>query len=351
MSEKLILDESMDKVQLIENTKESLFLKQSKNIKAKKVPKNLEYINFIKIISSYGIVILHTNPFWGDNFKNKKRWIFTNLLEQFFHYTVPFFVLCVGATLLDFNEKYGLRIYYKRRFLKIVIPLVGWSILTYYYRIYFVKNLQKRRFSIAYILDLFFYNKIYGLFYSFHIFIVIYMIIPLLAYVKKEDKIYIYSYGFFIILINKGIIPYLIDIFNIRFIWPYKIKATGYILYIFSGYIIENHKFSRISKKIIYIIGFSFILVQIIGTYILTYKYQGINLTHTGFLKLPTILYSNAFFLFIKDNYYIFSRIFNKNLINKLGTLTIGPFFLHMPLMDFFKKFPILILNIDLLLI
>lgn len=269
-------------------------------------------------------------------------------MEQFFHYTVPFFVLCVGATLLDFNEKYWLKVYYKRRFLKIVIPLVGWSVVLYYYRVYFIKNMHKKELTISYILNLFFHNQIYGLFYSFHIFIVLYMLIPILAYVEKESKIYIYSYGFFIILINKSLIPYILDNLNVPFIWPYKIKATGYIIYLFAWYIFQNYKFSKNSKILIYIIGFSFFIVQIIGSHILTYRYGGITLTHTGFLKLTTVLYSNSFFLFIKENYCILTKFLNKNYINKLGSLTIGPFFLHMPLMDLFKKYPILVLNIDL---
>ena len=156
----------------------------------KKSSRILDHISFAKIIASYAVIILHTNQFWGKNFINYKKWIFINLIEQIFIFAVPFFVLCVGATLLDFNEKYGLKIYYQRRFLKVIIPLVGWNIISYYYRIYFVKNLKKREFDLVYLLNLFFENKLYGLFYSFHIFITTYMIIPLLAYVEKQKKIY-----------------------------------------------------------------------------------------------------------------------------------------------------------------
>ena len=33
---------------------------------------------------------------------------YANIIESLFYFAVPFFVLCIGATLLDFNEKYGI---------------------------------------------------------------------------------------------------------------------------------------------------------------------------------------------------------------------------------------------------
>ena len=313
----------------------------------KKSTRILDHISFAKIIASYAVIILHTNQFWGKNFINYKKWIFINLIEQIFIFAVPFFVLCVGATLLDFNEKYGLKIYYQRRFLKVIIPLVGWNIISYYYRIYFVKNLKKREFDLVYLLNLFFENKLYGLFYSFHIFITTYMIIPLLAYVEKQKKIYIYIYCFLTLLTTQSLIPYIFDVFKINIIWPYKIKA-GYIIYIFSGYIIQNYKFSKAMKLFIYLIGLIFFLVQLIGTHILTYKNKKLCFTHFGDERFPTIIYSNSLFLFIKDNCYLLFKIVNKNVVNLLGSLTIGPFFLHWPVIDFFQKYPKLIFNINI---
>lgn len=75
----------------------------------------LNYIFLSKILSAYGVVILHTNGngvFWHFKYhyeKYKYYLISSNLIECIFYYSVPFFVLCIGATLLDFNEKYGLK--------------------------------------------------------------------------------------------------------------------------------------------------------------------------------------------------------------------------------------------------
>ena len=245
------------------NKSNEIIMKSKLNFEnSNKRVKYLDYISVIKIISAFAVIILHTNPFWNDNFKNYNKWIFTNFIEQLFFFGVPFFVICIGATLLDFNEKYGLLEFYKRRFSKVVLPLIGWNIISYYYRIYFVKNLKRIKFNLIDILNIYFTNKLYGLFSSFHIFIITYMIIPLLAYVEKSQKIKVYSYCFFTLLITQSFIPYINEVFNINVVWPYKISAS-YIIYIFSGYILENHKFSKEMKRFIYLIGFSSFLTQL----------------------------------------------------------------------------------------
>ena len=308
--------------------------------------KILDYICFVKIIAAYAVIILHTNKFSFYDFKNNKNWVFNNFIEQFFYFGVPFFVLCIGATLLDFNEKYGLTQYYKRRFLKVVLPLIGWNIISYYYRIYFVKNLKREKFNVVNLLNIYFQNKLYGLFYSFHIFITTYMIIPLLAFVEKRNKIKIYFYCFFTLLITQSFVPYIIEILNINLAWPYKVNV-GYIIYIFSGYIIQNYLFSSLIKILIYITGLFFFLIQLISTHVLTYRY-GKVIFRNGYLRLPVILYCNSLFLFIKENCHFLYKLVNKETIKKLGTLTIGPFFLHWPVIDFFHKYPKLIFNMNI---
>ena len=89
---------------------------------------------------------MHTNgAFWCfDKQKYVEYWISANAIESIFYFAVPMFALWIGATLLDFNEKYGLIEYYHRRFIKVILPLISWNIILYYYRVYFLKSLQKK---------------------------------------------------------------------------------------------------------------------------------------------------------------------------------------------------------------
>lgn len=135
--------------------------------------KIIDYISLIKIIACFSVIILHANGnFWKFSYDNYKQyWISANLLECIFYFGVPFFILCIGATLLDFNEKYGLIIYLKRRIKKVVMPLLYWNIIIYYYNVYLLKVYQKEKITFVNLWNLFFKCKLNPIFSSIHNFI------------------------------------------------------------------------------------------------------------------------------------------------------------------------------------
>ena len=304
----------------------------------------LHYISLIKILSAFSVVILHTNGigvYW--NFKNKyeiykQYFISANLIECSLNFAVPLFFLCIGATLLEFNKKYGLKVYFMKRINKVVIPLLSWNIILYFYKVYVLKNQKKIKFAFEELWNLYYGNKIYNIFGSIHSFILIYLMIPLLAFVEESKKIKIYSYCFITLFITQVFIPYLIRIFHLNLILIYQIKI-GHLIYIFGGYIIHHYKFKIYYKIMIYLIGIIGLLLLVFGTKILTIKYKKTIILHKGYLNFPCMVYSCSLFLFIKENCYILFRIINKKYINIIGSLTMGSFFLHFPIIDTYNKY------------
>lgn len=295
--------------------------------------KILDYISIAKILSVYGVVILHTNgKFWNFQYNNYKSfWISANFIETFFYYAVPMFVLCIGATLLDFNEKYSLKKYYYKRFEKVIIPLFCWTFI-----LYLIKE-DNKKFGLTYLWNIYYGHKIYEIFGSLHEFVKIYIQIPLISYIEKKNKVKIYTYGFIILMICKSLVPYLIKVLKLKIIWIYNFQFD-YMIYIFAGYIIHNYKFKIIFKILIYFLGILGFFIHLFGTQVLTIKYQKIDKTHKGYQNLPCVLYSCSLFLFIKEYSYLIFKIINKNFINKIGMLTLGPFFLHMPIINLITK-------------
>ena len=325
-------------------------MKFSKNIRKKKYKllqknnviesKQIGNISLSKILACFSVVILHTNnKFWHFQFNyNKNYWISANLIECIFYFAVPMFVLCIGATLLDFNERYGLIQYFKKRILKIVIPLLSWTFLLYFYKAYFLKSINKTKITFKDLWNLYYGHKVYDIMSSLHSFLLLYLMIPLLAFVEKSKKLKIYSYCFITLLLCQAFFPYLINIFGLNLIWIYNINV-GYLIYIFAGYIIQKYKFPLLAKIIIYFLGIFGLLIHIIGTKILTLKYKRIILLHKGYLNLPCILYSCSLFLFIKENSNLIFKLINKKFITNIGSLTLGPFFMHTPIIDFSRKY------------
>ena len=282
---------------------------------------------------------MHINGFWRNKSKDIKHFLILNFYESFFYYSVPVFALSIGATLLNFNEKYGLFEYNKKRFFKVFLPLLCWNIILYYYKAYFLKNLKKEKFNLINIWNFFFLSKVSHIFDSLHVFLLTYMLIPLISFVDKSKKITICIYYFFFLLITQAFIPYLINLFKLNIIWKYTFKI-GYLIYIFAGYIIHNYKFSNYQKSIIYIFGIISFCIHFVGTLICFYNKDKNLRLHKGYLNFPSIVYSCAIFLFIKENSYIISKRNYSKFVNKIGSLTLGPFFIHNTLNDTIGLYP-----------
>ena len=186
----------------------------------------MDYIFLVKIISDFLVILKHTN----SNYNNfNKYWISTNIMASFCMCAVPLFSLCIGATLLNFNERYNIIEYWKRRIKKVILPIIGWNIIYYFYRVYILNNFKKVQLNFISLYKVYFYNELYPIIGSLRIFLFGYMVIPLISYTDKKNKIKIYSYCFITLLINQSLIPYLLKFNNnYNLFWPYNYNL-GYI--------------------------------------------------------------------------------------------------------------------------
>ena len=128
----------------------------------------LNYISLVKTISTVFVVMMHTNE---NYYVFNKYWPSTNIITGFIYCAVPLFCLCIGATLLDYNERYSIKEYFKRRFKKVIIPLIGWNVIIYFYRIYILKDFKKRKLSFEYLYHLYFKSLLYPIANLYYIFI------------------------------------------------------------------------------------------------------------------------------------------------------------------------------------
>ena len=317
---------SNDKIEFLAYNKNFCLIKSEEKLKSYKKINIYTYISFIKIISSFLVILKHTNRnYWIFN----QYWISTNIICSFCMCAVPLFSLCIGATLLDFNDKYNIKEFWKRRIKKLVVPIICWNIIYYFYRVYVVKNIKKPKLNFIGIYNLYFRSELYPIINSLRVFIFGYMIIPLIAYVNKSNKIQIYTYCFLLLFINQSFIPYLYKYFpqyNLR--WPYN-NNSGYIIYLFAGYIIHNYNLGFIFKLFIYLSGIIGLLLRLIISHYLTMKYKRPDSTEINYVGLPIVIYSCAVFLFIKENLVFLVKNQRSKYINFIGSLSMGPFFLH----------------------
>lgn len=293
---------------------------------------NKEYITLINVVSCIAVVFLHTNGcFWA--FSTARYWKTANIIESLFYFAVPCFFMITGATLMDFREKYTLKVYFQKRIKKTVIPFFCWSIIGILFRIFVLMNIDVENINPSYI-----YNGIVNvsfvpIYWFFITLFCMYLSLPLFSVVEKKYRKEIFSYlaiaGF---IINFGILIIRNTIFP-DLAWPFSVGVvSGFLIYLVLGYLICTYDISPKMRKLIYVCSIAGLFIHCVGTYCVSMEAGKIISTFKGYDAAPCIMYSVGIFVWLK---YHSDTIMKNKVINKLVHF-ISPYTFGIYLLQFF---------------
>ena len=86
-------------------------------------------LTFIQVISALAVVTLHTNGCFWQFSATERYWFTANIIECLCYFAVPVFFMITGITLLDYQDRYSTKEYFKKRFEKTLLPYVAWSLI------------------------------------------------------------------------------------------------------------------------------------------------------------------------------------------------------------------------------
>ena len=91
--------------------------------------KRVLYFDILNICATLGVVFLHTNGI-AHTYSNTADWFQALAIEVLFYWPVPIFFMLSGATLMNYRSRYTTAEFFKKRFMRTVIPFVVWTLLT-----------------------------------------------------------------------------------------------------------------------------------------------------------------------------------------------------------------------------
>lgn len=263
--------------------------------------KRIEYIDLANVISTFAVVILHTNGcFW--NFSRERYWLTANVIESLFIFAVPVFFMISSITLMDYQKKYDTKIYLKKGFSKTVIPFLFWTFMGLLFDIFFLHTVKVSDLTLKVLVDGFINNRFVQIYWFFMPLFGIYLSIPLFASIEEEKRVELFKYLFLIGFIFNGTIPFLLSAFHIDMAWPLGINVvSGYAIFVIIGYLIHKIDFTLNQRCIIYIFGLAGLLMHFGGTYYESYALGDVSQIYKNLTYAPIVMYSGAFLLFIKQ--------------------------------------------------
>lgn len=296
------------------------------------------YISILNVLACIGVVILHT---FETGYTSDSNFVFEVLIRAIAYCAVPVFFMITGATLIDYRERYDTKTFFKKRLLKVIIPLIIWSI------IYFIINFFKGKFSIndlsfKFVFEYFFLVKTNPIFWFFVVIIGIYLAIPVISLIPQESRRKAFLYIIIITFVFNQFLPDLLYHLNLNYNYDLKFPLTysGWISFIFIGYYIDKYEIVKKHRVIIYVLGIIGFLTMVVPTIFISYHKNESCSWFDEYYDAPCVLYSASVFLFFK------SKINNNQIVTKImpffnfvAPTTLGIYVLHIAIRDFLRYF------------
>lgn len=296
------------------------------------------YISILNVLACIGVVILHT---FETGYTSDANFVFEVLIRAIAYCAVPVFFMITGATLIDYRERYDTKTFFKKRLLKVIIPLIIWSI------IYFIINFFKGKFSIndlsfKFVFEYFFLVKTNPIFWFFVVIIGIYLAIPVISLIPQESRRKAFLYIIIITFVFNQFLPDLLYHLNLNYNYDLKFPLTysGWISFIFIEYYIDKYEIVKKHRVIIYVLGIIGFLTMVVPTIFISYHKNESCSWFDEYYDAPCVLYSASVFLFFK------SKINNNQIVTKImpffnfvAPTTLGIYVLHIAIRDFLRYF------------
>ena len=100
--------------------------------------KRIIYFDILNVIACFCVVCMHCNG-WIHLFIKDDLWGARVLIEVVCYFAVPVFLLS-GATLLNYRQRYSTTEFYKKRFIRTVIPYLFWGYAIFMFLGYLLAN-------------------------------------------------------------------------------------------------------------------------------------------------------------------------------------------------------------------
>lgn len=288
--------------------------------------KFVTYFDVLNIIACLAVLILHHNGIvW--QFSKSWSWRISLLVECAFYWAVPIFLMLSGETLMNYRQKYSTRTFFKKRFIRTVIPWLCWSIIILIWKVS-TGQITLESYNMLYIMNLILGNKVENVYWFFMTLFGIYLCMPVLANLVKNRKVLWYIVGTAFIMYS--CFPVINQIIGINMSITIPV-ASGLIIFPVLGYLLATMELRRKTRFWLYASAIMATMFRYIYTYIWSYRTETTDVSIKGYEKFYSVLLAAAVFVLIKsirwDNIL---KQKSKEFLHTLASYSFGVYLIHM---------------------
>lgn len=292
------------------------------------------YFDYLRAFAIIGVIIIHVSAIVVGDYASysTNQWLTGTFYNSLFRWSVPIFIMVSGSLLLNEFKKDSIFSFYKKRALKVVIPLIFWGIIYFIYKYRF----QLETITFETFLSSFLKGPIYYPLWFLYMIIFLYLFTPFIKkVVNNASRIHI---KWFLIIWFTLISLYNTVCFSLDKINFYTTEIPVYIGqfaagFLYTGYYILGYyltKFDLKSSKSLNLIGLICLFITFYGTYLISAPNNLFGSYFVNYLNFNTVLVSIMVFLYFKDK-----NLKSNVIINSISKYSFGIYLIHVIIMEF----------------
>lgn len=262
---------------------------------------HIKYLDYLNVAACFSVVALHVNTCIWRFPQSIDYWKSCVAIECIFYWAVPIFFMITGCTLMDFDRKYSLKIYFKKRVLRTFIPFIIWSFIAIAYNLV-IHKIDLSALSVKFLLDQIINTRLMRVYWFFIPLFAVYLSIPVLNAIDRDKRKRVFLYAAFIAFLTVSFLPGIFKILNIRYNGALQVPvAGGFLIYVLLGYLLENNfQLTKKQRYLIYALGLLGLFSRMYTLYYWSLANGKIDNTLKGYTIFPTVFFSVAVFVFFK---------------------------------------------------
>lgn len=285
------------------------------------------YVDVLRILACISVVFIHcTIMIHNGDLIHSSRWLVADIINSATRWCVPAFFMLSGATILDYRERYSTAVFYKKRFVRVLIPFIIWTAIYLVWGaksgIFVIGNFQdvlNRTVSGPAMYHLWFFYSLLG----------IYLVVPLLSVLTSHtSRKLLYLFVVFCI-INNQILPLITKFTSVTI--GFKIPlADSFLDYFLLGWLLKDASVKKGVRYGLYAVGFLCVVATAVLSYLLSQTSE--DLYFMNYETLTTFFSTMAVFIFVKNVRWekVIHGSFSSKAVRVLADSSFGIYLIHL---------------------
>ncbi len=229
---------------------------------------------------------------------------------------------------MDYKKRYDTKTFFKKRFLKVLVPFIFWAIAMTIWESS-IGRLVIKDSSPLELIKITFINTEESIYYFMFIIIGVYLTMPILTALTEEKYRKTLWYAVIVMFVTKSLLEVTAPQTGYN---PYlSILFDGYLIFVILGYLLSTTKFDRKVRYTLYALAIASCFIRYFVTYNLSIRDGQLNKTLFGYVQFHSVLLAVGVFEFIKNINW--DKIIKKEKIKKalaeIAGCSFGVYLLH----------------------